>query len=84
MEKPNNIKEITFDFILEHIKTKGATDKSWLKKLVSKKIGQNKKGEDRTISFVEIRNEFVKKYMPEIIPPPKEKKPTMKEKLTQL
>ena len=94
MEKPENIKEITFDYIFEYIKGKGKEDKAWLKELASSTIivkDKNGKiikeeGEDkeRDITFLEIRNEFAKKYIPEIMPEAKPKKPTMKERIASL
>ena len=84
MENPTTVKEIAFDYIFGYIQAKGKQDKSWLKKLCSQKVKNEKSGAERDITFIEIRNEFAKKYMPEIIPPPKKKVPTMKEKLALL
>jgi len=91
----SDIKELGFDYIFEYIKAKGTDDKKWLKELASSKIvikdenekivkDENGNDKERDITFLEIRNEFAKKYMSEIVPKSKPKKPTMKKMLESL
>lgn len=84
MKKPTEVKEITFDYIIEYVKGEGKADIAWLKDLANQQVVDKKSGATRNISFVEVRNEFARKYLPEIVRPPKEVKPTMKERLAKL
>lgn len=77
MEKPNDIKEINLDYIIEYVKTQDKWAIEWLKGVANKEMPPNKSGNPRQITFIEIRNEFVKQFMPELAPQPKEKKPSM-------
>lgn len=55
----------------------------WLKaKAAEKRIGKD--GEERSISFVELKIDFCKKFMPEIMPKSKPKAPNMFEKIAAL
>ena len=55
----------------------------WLKaKAAEKKIGKD--GEERSISFVELKIDFCKEFVPEIIPKSKPKAPNMFEKIAAL
>lgn len=84
MKEITNIKEITFDFIVEYITEKGKADKQWLKELAAKPVPPNKNGKERKISFIEIRKEFAIKYFPNLIAPPHEKKPSMYDRIADL
>ena len=84
MQEINNIKDITFDYIVEYVKGKGTEDVQWLKELAEKPVAPDKNGKERKISFIEIRKEFVIKYIPALAPKPKEKKPTMLERIAAL
>ena len=84
MKKPAEVKEISFDYIIDYVKEKGKADIAWLKELANGQVVDKKSGRTRNISFVEVRNEFARKYLPEIVRPPKEMKPTMKERLAKL
>lgn len=84
MEKPTEVRDISFDYIIDFVKEKGKADIAWLKKFVDQQVVDKKSGKTRNISFVEVRNEFARKYLPEIVRPPKEIKPTMKERLAKL
>ena len=56
---------------------------TWLKaKAAEKKIGKD--GKERAITFVEMKLDFVKKFMPELAPKAKEKKPTMFDRIAAL
>jgi len=84
MKEITNIKEITTDFIIEYLAEQGEEHEQWLIDLYDSEVKPDKNGKPRTISFIEIRQEFVKEYMPEILPVPKEKKPTMQSKIDEL
>ncbi|MCD7947746.1 MAG: hypothetical protein LUG13_05545 [Oscillospiraceae bacterium] len=84
MEKPNDIKEIKLDYIISYVQDKGQWAVDWLKELVNKEMPPNKNGKPRKITFIEIRNEFVKQFMPELLPPPKKKEPSMFDKINNL
>lgn len=49
---------------------------AWLKETASKTF-TNEEGKERRISFIELKIEFVKKFMPEIAPKAGPKKPSM-------
>ena len=84
LKKPVEVKEISFDYIIDYVKEKGKADIAWLKELANSEVIDKKSGKIRNISFIEVRNQFARKYLPEIVPAPKELKPTMKERLAQL
>lgn len=84
MEKPNNIKEINLEYIIAYVQNKGKWAVEWLKELVNKEMPPNKNGKPRKITFIEIRQEFVRRYMPELAPQAKEKKPSMYDRIADL
>ena len=84
MEKPNNIKEIKLDYIIFHVQSEGDWAVQWLKELVNREMPPNKNGRPRKITFIEIRGEFVKRFMPELAPQAREKKPSMFEIINNL
>lgn len=84
MEKPTNIKEINLDYIIAYVQNEGQWAVQWLKELVNKEMPPNKSGKPRKITFIEIRQEFVRRYMPELAPPAKEKKPSMYDRINDL
>lgn len=84
MEKPNNIKEIDLEYIIGYVQNEGNWAVEWLKEIANKEMPPNKSGKPRKITFIEIRNEFVKHFMPELLPPPKEKKPSMYDRINNL
>lgn len=79
-----NIKEINFDYIEEYVQEKGEKDKQWLVDLWETEVPPDKNGKKRHISFIEIRNAFVDKYMPELKPKAKPKAPTMQDRIAKL
>lgn len=79
-----DIKEITFDFILEYVKGQGPDAIQWLKDLKNKPVPPDKNGRERKMSFIELRKEFAIKFCPTLAPKPKEKKPTMWEQIDAL
>lgn len=56
---------------------------AWLKETATKTY-KTKEGKQRNISFIELKLEFVKKFMPEIAPKAQAKKPTMYELIAKL
>ena len=56
---------------------------AWLKETATKTY-KTKDGKQRNISFIELKLEFVKKFMPEIAPKAQAKKPTMYELIAKL
>ena len=84
MEKPNNIKEIDLKYIIDYVQHQGQYDTQWLKDTAKKEMPPDKNGNPRKITFFELRNDFVKKYMPELLPKPKPKEPTMYELIDAL
>ena len=84
MKQINNIKEIDFPYIKEYVTEKGKADIEWLIELFDKKVPPDKNGKERSISFIEVRKEFVLKYMPELMPEPKKKNPTMYDEIKAL
>lgn len=66
-------KTMNINDIVEWCKANNETE--WLKKEASKTF--TKDGKTRRITFIEIKKDFVEKFMPEIAPKAKEKKPTM-------
>ena len=83
-EKITNIKEINYDYIEEYVQQKGKDDIKWLIDLMETEVPPDKNGKKRHISFIEIRNAFVDKYMPEIKPKAKPKQPTMQDRIAKL
>lgn len=84
MKEITDIKEITLDFIIEYVQAKGQDDVKWLKETYNKPVKPDKNGNERTMSFIELRKEFVIKYFPALAPKPREKKLTMKERINAL
>ena len=84
MEKPNDIKEIKLEYIINYVKNEGEWAVKWLKEIANKEMPPNKSGKPRQITFIEIRNEFVRRFMPELAPQPKEKKPSMYDRINDL
>lgn len=75
-----NYKTMKFDEIVEWCKENNQIE--WLKEEVNKKT--TKDGKKRNISYIEVKRNFVLKFMPEIAPKPKQKKPSMLEILENL
>ena len=84
METPKNLNDINMEYIISYVKSKGEKDIKWLKELNAKKVDNDKNGKARKISFIEIRNEFARKYFPDLVPKAKEKKKTMNQMIDDL
>lgn len=71
-------KKMTFNDIVDWCKANDQIE--WLKKEVAKTVTVEKDGAKvtRDVTFVEIKRAFAEKFMPEIIPERKPKKPSMK------
>jgi len=72
LDDVESINDITFDFIIQHVKLVG--DEKWLKAVAKQPVKPDKNGKARSISYIEIRKAFAAKYLPNLT---KEKKPTM-------
>lgn len=55
----------------------------WLKAEINKTV-TTKDGKERAITFIELKKSFASKFMPEILPKAKAKKPTMKDLIAAL
>ena len=75
-----NYQTMKIEDIIEWCKANNQVE--WLKETASKTYS-TEKGE-RRISFIELKIEFVKKFMPEIAPKAQNKKPSMYELIKAL
>ena len=73
-------KKLTINDIIAWCKANNQVE--WLKSEVNKTI--TKDGKTRDITFIEIKNDFAKMFMPEILPVAKAAKPTMKDLINSL
>ena len=68
MEQVTDIKEITLPLMQKYIVTQSASDIEWLLNALKEKVpnGVDKNGNPKTKkrSFIEIRNEFTRRYFP--------------------
>jgi hypothetical protein len=69
------INDINLEVIIEYCKEKGEID--WLKSTINEEVAPDKRGRNRKKSFIELRKEFVIKFMPEFAPMAQPKKPSM-------
>ena len=76
-----NYKTMKIDDIIKWCKDNNQVE--WLKEIASKTF-TNDEGKERRISFIEIKNAFATKFMPEIMPEKKDKKPSMYELIASL
>ena len=78
-----SINDITIDVIIAYCQEKKEVD--WLKACASEEVAPDKRGRIRKKSFIEIRKEFVVKFMPEFAPKyDHNNKPTMYDKIAAL
>lgn len=82
MAKWESVNEIKFDDIVEYCKKNKQVD--WLKEVALKEGLTNKNGKERKVSFIELRNEFCRKFFPDLAPQSKPKKPSMYEVIAGL
>lgn len=76
-----NYKDMKIEDIIEWCQKNKEVD--WLKE-TAEKLYKTKDGKERRISFIELKLEFVKKFMPEIAPKAQAKKPTMYDLIAKL
>lgn len=75
-----NYKDMKIEDIIDWCKANKEVD--WLKETAAKVY--TKDGKERRISFIELKLEFVKKFMPEIAPKAQAKKPSMYDLIAKL
>ena len=81
-EKVLTIKDIKFDFMDDYCAEHGEYD--WWENLVNSDVKtKNKDGEEVmvAISFLEVRNQFLNKFFPEVLKEKKKKPLSMREKV---
>lgn len=66
------INDITVDLIIAYCKQNNQV--SWLKEIVKTEVPVDKNGKERKYSFMELRRDFTKKFMPDIAPSESSKK----------
>lgn len=71
-----NYNTMKIEDIIAYCQEQGPEAVAWLKETAAKTY-TNEEGKERRISFIEIKIEFVKKFMPEIAPKAGSKKPSM-------
>ena len=85
MENPSNINEIDGDFVVDYCKEQGAEAVAWLKEIYNRPPKPDKNKVLREISFIEVRNEFARKYFSHLVPVGKgNDKKSMRERLAEL
>lgn len=75
-----NYKDMTIEDIIDWCTKNGQVD--WLKDAATKTFVKD--GKERRISFIELKLEFVKKFMPSIAPKAQPKKPSMYDLIANL
>lgn len=75
-----NYKDMKIEDIIEWCVNHKETD--WLKETAAKTFVKD--GKERRISFIELKLEFVKKFMPDIAPKAQAKKPSMYDLIAKL
>lgn len=76
-----NYKDMKIEDIIAWCKKNGEVE--WLKEIAAKTY-ETEDGKERRISFIELKLEFVKKFMPEIAPKSQPKKPSMYDLIAKL
>ena len=78
-----NYKQITLSDIINGTQSKGAEATEMLKQLVVS-TSVDKNGNERPLSFIQIRKAYYEKYYPQYLPKAKEKAPSMKDLILAL
>jgi hypothetical protein len=81
---PHNINDIDGEFVVNYCKGQGQEGVAWLKEIYARPKKKDKNGVERAISFIEVRNEFARKYFPHLAPKRKSKRQTIKDMLDTL
>lgn len=76
-----NYKDMKIEDIIQWCQANKQVD--WLKE-VAAKVYKTEDGKERRISFIELKLEFVKKFMPDIAPKAQPKKPSMYDLIAKL
>ena len=88
MKEPESLKAITLDYMKGYVMEKEAKDIQWLINAMKEEIdAKDKDGKDikRKRSFLEVRNDFARRYFPDLAPKGTTKKSgKTKEVLTEL
>lgn len=84
MQAPQTINDIDGEYIVSYCKEQGQEAIDWLKAVYARPKKKDKNGVERDISFIEVRNEFARKYFPSLAPKGKSKKQTIKGLLENL
>ncbi len=84
MDVPQNINDINGDYVFDYCKEQGQEAIDWLKEVYARPPKRDKNGVEREISFIEVRNEFARKFFPHLAPKSKSKKKTIKNRLENL
>jgi transposase len=84
MNAPQNINDIDGDYVMNYCKSQGQESVDWLKEVYARPKKKDKNGIERAISFIEVRNEFARKYFPHLAPKKKSRKKTIKDMLDNL
>ena len=84
METPRNINDIDGDFVEAYCREQGQEVTAYVNSLYDQPPKPDKNGAERDISFIEIRNEFARKYFPDLAPKAKTKPKTLKQRLADL
>ena len=80
MENPQNINDIDGDYVVKYCKEQGQASIDWLKSIYAKPPKKDKNGRERAISFIEVRNEFARKFFPHLAPKSRARKETILDK----
>ena len=87
-EEVTDLKQITLPIIKRHVMELGKKDAKWLMDFMKKEV--EKEGKDgkkvmRVPTYIEVRNEFARKYFPDLAPKGTSKKANMmKDTLAEL
>lgn len=84
MQTPQTINDIDGAYIVDYCKEQEQDAIDWLKELYARPKKKDKNGVERDISFIEVRNEFARKYFPSLAPKSKSKKQTIKDLIENL
>ena len=78
-KEPQKLNEIKLDYIMDYCSGRGQADVEWLQSLYAE-LPKDKDGNERDLTFIEIRTAFAKKYYPHFMSGTK----TMRERIMEL
>ena len=76
------INEIKLDDIIDYCEKHKEVE--WLKSVALQEGLTNKNGKPRKTSFIEVRNEFCRKFFPDLAPKPRKKQISMYDRIANL